>query len=159
MSAMIDAEQDGQKLDQEQVVVTTMTFLTASFESTNNCFTNLTYALALHPELLDIVRQRPDRIAAFVEEGIRWDAPAQGFVRSPTSDIELHGKTIPAGAQVVLHIGAANRDERRFSAPDRFELDRDDRPPRRIRPGRPLLRRRTARAHDGAGHLRRVARR
>ena len=127
MSAMIDAEQDGQKLDQEQVVVTTMTFLTAGFESTNNCFTNLTYALALHPELLDVVRQRPDRISDFVEEGIRWDAPAQGFVRSPTSDVELHGKTIPAGAQVVLHIGAANRDERRFRAPDRFELDRDDR--------------------------------
>ena len=98
MSAMIDAEQDGQKLDQEQVVVTTMTFLTAGFESTNNCFTNLTYALALHPELLDIVRQRPDRIAAFVEEGIRWDAPAQGFVRSPTSRHRTARQDHPRGS-------------------------------------------------------------
>ena len=125
ISAMIEAEEDGQKLDLEQVVVTTMTFLTAGFESTNNCFTNL--ALAQHPEVLRAVRRDPTRVGDFVEEGIRWDAPAQGFVRSPTTDVELHGKTIPAGAQVLLHLGSANRDERRFAYPDLFMLDRDDR--------------------------------
>jgi cytochrome P450 len=57
---------------------------------------------------------------------MRWDAPAQGFVRTPTRDVVLHGKRIPAGAQVLLHIGAANRDERRFTDPDRFDLHRQD---------------------------------
>ena len=126
MSAMLLAEEDGKRLAMEQVVVTTMTFLTAGFESTNNLFTNLTNALALHPELLAELREHPDMIPAFAEEGMRWDAPAQGFVRSPTRDVELHGKVIPQGAQVLLHIGSANRDEREFADADRFDIHRAD---------------------------------
>ena len=53
MTAMLTAEEDGQSLPVEQVVVTTMTFLTAGFESTNNLFTNLVHALAQHPETLE----------------------------------------------------------------------------------------------------------
>ena len=127
MTAMLLAEENGQRLSQEQVVVTTMTFLTAGFESTNNLFTNLTHALALHPAIFDQLKARPDLIPAFVEEGMRWDAAAQGFVRSPNSEIELHGKAIPVGAQVLLHIGSANRDEREFENADAFDLHRDSR--------------------------------
>lgn len=126
MSAMRLAEEDGRRLAIDQVVVTTMTFLTAGFESTNNLFTNLTNALALHPHVLAEVRANLDLIPAFVEEGMRWDAAAQGFVRSPTHDVELHGKVIPQGAQVLLHIGSANRDEREFADPDRFDIHRAD---------------------------------
>ena len=56
---------------------------------------------------------------------MRWDAPAQGFVRTPTRDVVLHGKRIPENSQVLLHIGSANRDERRFEDPDRFDIYRD----------------------------------
>ena len=124
MSAMLQAEQDGCRLSREQVVVTTMTFLTAGFESTNNLFTNLAYALALHPALHSRLRQCPQAASSFVEEGMRWDAAAQGFVRTPTIDVELHGKTIPEGAQVLLHIGSANRDDRAFDRPDEFDIER-----------------------------------
>jgi cytochrome P450 len=124
MTAMLVAEDNGRRLSLDQVVVTTMTFLTAGFESTNNLFTNLAYALAVHPPLLAELRARADLVPAFVEEGMRWDAPAQGFVRSPTHDVPLHGAVIPKGAQVLLHIGAANRDEREFADPDRFDLHR-----------------------------------
>ncbi len=55
---------------------------------------------------------------------MRWDAAAQGFVRSPTRPVELHGRVIPEGAQVLLHIGSANRDERQFDRPDVFDLNR-----------------------------------
>ena len=55
---------------------------------------------------------------------MRWDAPAQGFVRSPTRDVELHGRLLPEGAQVLLHIGSANRDGRAFARPDEFDIDR-----------------------------------
>jgi hypothetical protein len=126
MSAMLYAEEDGRRLDFEQVVVTTMTFLTAGFESTNNQFTNLIYALFLHPQVLEQIRQEPALIPDLVEEGMRWDAPAQGFVRTPTQEVTLHGKTIPEGAQVLLHIGSANRDERQFEDPDRFDLQRSN---------------------------------
>ncbi len=119
MSAMLTAEKDGRKLTREQVVVTTMTFLTAGFESTNNLFTNLAYALAAVPGLY--ADFEPELIDNFIEEGMRWDAAAQGFVRTPTHDVEIHGKRIPEDAQVLLHIGSANRDERAFDDPDRFD--------------------------------------
>jgi cytochrome P450 len=127
MTAMLMAEEDGQRLEYEQVVVTTMTFLVAGFESVNNLFTNLTFALANHPEIFTSVRADNALIPDFVEEGARWDAAAQGFVRSPTRDVELHGKIVPENAQVLLHIGAANRDDRQFPVPDKFDLTRADR--------------------------------
>lgn len=125
MTAMLTAEEDGKSLAFEQVVVTTMTFLVAGFESTNNLFTNLTYALAQHPQIFDEVKANAELIPDFVEEGMRWDAAAQGFVRTPQHDVELHGKTIPEGAQVLLHIGSANRDEREYENADTFDIHRE----------------------------------
>jgi cytochrome P450 len=55
---------------------------------------------------------------------MRWDAAAQGFVRTPTRDVELHGKVIPENSQVLLHIGSANRDERQFEDADTFDIHR-----------------------------------
>lgn len=124
MSTMLAAEEHGRKLSRSQVVVTTMTFLTAGFESTNNLFTNLAHALALRPDVYRQIKDSPGLIPSFIEEGMRWDAAAQGFVRTPTRDVTLHGKTIPEGAQVLLHIGAANRDERAFPRPDLFDCKR-----------------------------------
>jgi cytochrome P450 len=126
MTAMLMAEEDGQHLERDQIVVTTMTFLVAGFESTNNLFTNLAHALALHPPVYSEIKSTPGLFENFVEEGMRWDAAAQGFVRSPTRDVQLHGKTIPEGAQVLLHIGSANRDERAFENPDIFDIHRDN---------------------------------
>jgi cytochrome P450 len=125
MTAMIKAEQDGKRLSREQVVITTMTFLTAGFESTNNLFTNLSAALARNPQIFSQLKAQPELVPAFVEEGMRYDAAAQGFVRSPNEDVDLHGKVIPTNAQVLLHIGSANRDEREFENPDIFDLNRD----------------------------------
>ena len=124
VSAMIAAEEEGARLSHEQVVVTTMTFITAGFESTNNLLTNIAHALAQIGGLFDTVKSDPSLVAALAEEGSRWDSAAQGFVRCPTRDVELHGRTIPAGAQVLIHIGSANRDERQFPDPDAFVLDR-----------------------------------
>ena len=67
MTAMLNAEEDGQRLDTHTVVVTTMTFLTAGFESTNNLFTNLANALAAHPHIFTEVKANSDLIPAFVE--------------------------------------------------------------------------------------------
>jgi cytochrome P450 len=124
LTAMLYADEGGQRLEIEQVVVTAITFLVAGFESTNNLFTNLAFALALHPEVLAALRNQIELVPSFVDEGMRWDAAAQGFVRSPTRPVDLHGRVIPAGAQVLLHIGSANRDERQFESPDDFDLHR-----------------------------------
>jgi len=124
MTAMLNAEEDGQKLDLHTVVVTSITFLVAGFESTNNLFTNLAHALAIHPEVYREVKADKSLVPGLVDEGMRWDAAAQGFVRTPTGDVELHGKVIPENSQVLLHIGSANRDERQFEAPDKFDVHR-----------------------------------
>jgi cytochrome P450 len=124
VSAMIAAEDEGARLSHEQVVVTTMTFLTAGFESSNNLLTNVAHALGAVPGLYEQVQAEPGLVGALVEETMRWDAAAQGFVRSPTRDVVLHGRTVPAGAQVLVHIGSANRDERQFPGADDFVLDR-----------------------------------
>jgi cytochrome P450 len=124
MSAMLAAHEDGESLTHEQVAVTTMTFLTAGFESTNNLFTNMVHALAVHPEIHARLRDDPSLVTAFTEEAMRWDAAAQGFVRTPTRDLEIGDTKVPEGAQVLVHIGAANRDPEAFADPDRFDLDR-----------------------------------
>lgn len=124
VSAMIGAEEAGARLSHEQVVVTTMTFLTAGFESVNNLLTNIVNALARVPGLFTSVKAHPQAIAQLVEETMRWDAAAQGFVRSPSSNVELRDRLVPVGAQVLVHIGAANRDERQFEDPDRFDMER-----------------------------------
>jgi cytochrome P450 len=125
ISAMISAEDEGARLSHEQVVVTTMTFLTAGFESVNNLLTNAANALARVPGLFAACRSDPGAIPQLVEETMRWDAAAQGFVRSPGSDVSLRGRLIPEGAQVLVHIGSANRDERQFEDPDTFDLSRE----------------------------------
>ena len=125
ISAMIAAEEEGARLSHEQVVVTTMTFLTAGFESVNNLLTNIANALATVPGLFAAVHEDLSLVPQLVEEGMRWDAAAQGFVRSPVVDVTMHGVTVPAGAQVLVHVGSANRDERRFADPDRFHLGRE----------------------------------
>lgn len=125
VSAMIGAEDEGARLSHEQVVVTTMTFLTAGFESVNNLLTNIANALARVPGLFSASKSDPGVIPQLVEETMRWDAAAQGFVRSPVSDVNLRGRTIPEGAQVLVHIGSANRDERQFEDPDTFDLARE----------------------------------
>jgi hypothetical protein len=124
VSAMIAAEEEGSRLEREQVVVTTMTFLTAGFESTNNLLTNLASALGSVPGILERLQSDLALVPAFVEEVMRWDAAAQGFVRTPTRDLRLHDRTIPEGSQVLVHIGSANRDERQFARPDELLLDR-----------------------------------
>ncbi|HEY1281160.1 MAG TPA: cytochrome P450 [Acidimicrobiales bacterium] len=124
MSAMLAAREDGEALTHEQVAVTTMTFLTAGFESTNNLFTNMVHALAELPDIHARLRADAALCGAFTEEAMRWDAAAQGFVRTPMRDLEIRDTKVPEGAQVLVHIGAANRDPDAFPDPDRFDLDR-----------------------------------
>ena len=124
MSAMLAAREDGEALTHEQVAVTTMTFLTAGFESTNNLFTNMIHALAQLPDIHARLRADTALVTPFTEEAMRWDAAAQGFVRTPTRDLEVGDTKVPEGAQVLVHIGAANRDPDAFPDPDRFDLDR-----------------------------------
>jgi cytochrome P450 len=96
----------------------------AGVESTSALLSTAFRELALHPDQRRALVEDPSRIPAAVEEALRFDAPLQVSGRTTTRDVELHGVTIPAGQRVFLIHGSANRDERQFDDPDRFDVFR-----------------------------------
>ncbi|RTL66970.1 MAG: cytochrome P450 [Pseudonocardiaceae bacterium] len=100
----------------------------AGVESTSALLSTAFRELALHPEQAAGLVADPSGIPAAIEESLRFDAPLQVAGRTTTRDAELHGVTIPAGERVFLVYGSANRDERQFDDPERFDVTR---PPQR----------------------------
>ena len=75
---------------------------------------------------MDRLKSDPERfLPVMVEEAVRLEAPVQRLLRTTAVDVELHGVTIPAGSLVLIGYSAANRDERVFHEPDRYDLLRD----------------------------------
>ncbi|HTO07880.1 MAG TPA: cytochrome P450, partial [Myxococcota bacterium] len=97
----------------------------AGNETTTNLLGNTVLALTRNPAELARVQREPDLVPTLVEEGLRYDSPAQVLFREATSDTELAGVPIPAGSIVVPMLGSANRDSETFPWGDRFELHRD----------------------------------
>lgn len=97
----------------------------AGAETVTKLLGNAAVIFADHPDQWRALREDRGRIPGAVEELLRFQAPAQYVVRYSMKDAHLHGETIPAGKPVLLIEGAANRDERAFTDPDRFDIDRD----------------------------------
>ena len=124
VSALIAvADQDGLLSDRELVAMCVLVWV-AGTETTGHLIGTTVWALLRHPEALAQVRATPWRLPAAIEEAARWESPAQRTWRIAKADVDVAGHRIPAGALVLLLIGAANRDPARFHAPDRFDLDR-----------------------------------
>jgi 4-methoxybenzoate monooxygenase (O-demethylating) len=99
--------------------------LSAGFDTTVNGLGNALYAFARHPEEWDRFRTTPAVRRAFFDEVIRWETPAQTFFRTASRDIEIDGVQIARDEKVLLFLGAANRDPRKWNDPDRFTLERN----------------------------------
>jgi cytochrome P450 len=83
-------------------------------------------ALTVNPDQRALLREDPDaRLAAAVEEFVRWASPVLTFRRTTTSEVELHGEHLAAGEKVVLFYHSANRDDQAFADPWRFDISRD----------------------------------
>jgi len=108
-----------------EVVANAVLLVTAAIDTTAGLIGNATACLLERPALLARVRRDPSLVPAVVEETLRFEPSALSCSRSAGVDFELEGVAIPAGAQLLLSIGAANRDPRRFPEPDRFDVDRD----------------------------------
>jgi cytochrome P450 len=121
---LAEAEIDGDRLSEREVVLTTATFVMAGVESLSS-FMSM-FALNLHdsPDARRRVVADPDLIAPAMEESLRFNTSAQRFKRVAMRDVELHGKTIRAGDKVALAFGSGNRDHRKFVDPDRYDIDR-----------------------------------
>jgi len=125
ISTLIRAENGEDALKPVDVVMFTLLLLVAGNETTTNLIGNTMLALLAHPEQLARVRRDPGLVPSLVEEGLRYCGPIQFLYRHATRDVELAGVTIPAGSLVIPLIGSANRDERQFEEPDRFDVTRN----------------------------------
>jgi cytochrome P450 len=126
LSALIAAEEEGDKLSPGEVVSTALLLLVAGFETTVNLIGNGTVALLGEPGSWQRLRQDPALIPAAIEEMLRYDSPVQLTSRIATEDAEAGGRVIAAGRAVIVSIGGANRDPAVFERPDEFRIGRPD---------------------------------
>jgi cytochrome P450 len=97
-------------------------------ETTYRSSGNLLYLLLTHPEQLAMILADRTLIPAAIEEGIRYESPLTMVMRTTTEDVQVSGCTIPAGAQIDLCVGSANRDETRWANPNAFDIRRPRQP-------------------------------
>ncbi|MCI0345669.1 MAG: cytochrome P450, partial [Chloroflexi bacterium] len=97
----------------------------AGSETTTRLLGFAAVLFARHPEQYARILGDPAMIPSAVEEVLRWSSPAQYAVRTVTRDVEWYGETVRAGDRILLLAGAANRDEREYPDPDRFDVGRD----------------------------------
>lgn len=124
LSNFITAEIDGEKLLDREVQLTVTTLIMAGIESLSGFMAMFGLNLADHPEARRALAADPTLIGDAIEESLRFNTSAQRFKRCLTRDVELHGQTMKAGDFVILAYGAANRDERMFPDPDRYDITR-----------------------------------
>jgi len=124
--SVLVANQEGEVgLSDREVVQFVALLLVAGNETTTNLIGNAVRALLRHPAVLARVAADPALVPQILEETLRWDPPVQLVFRKALADVEVAGTQIPKDAIVAALIGSANRDERRFPDPDRFDLERD----------------------------------
>jgi len=126
LSALIAAEEAGDKLSEDELIATCILLLIAGHETTVNLIGNGTLALLRHPEQLRRLRETPGLITSAVEELLRYDGPVQRTARITSTEVTIGGRTIPKGEMVMPFIGAADRDPSQFPDPDRLDLGRTD---------------------------------
>jgi cytochrome P450 len=124
LSALVAAEEEGDRLSSDELVSTALLLLIAGFETTVNLIGNGTVALLGEQEQWGRLREEPALVPAAVEELLRYDSPVQMTSRIATEDIDVGGVVIPGGASIIVAIGGANRDPDVFDQPDRLRIDR-----------------------------------
>jgi cytochrome P450 len=124
--SVIASQQAGEDgLTTREVVQFAVLLLVAGNETTTNLIGNLVSALLEHPDQLARVAADPALVPAAIEETLRFDPPIQIVFRVATEDTEIAGTRIPRGSFVAPLLGSANRDERQFPDPDRFDVGRN----------------------------------
>jgi cytochrome P450 len=99
-------------------------YIHAGMDTTASAVASAVLVFGAHPEAWDAVRADRTLLPGALNEVIRLYSPVQRFTRCTTVDADIDGHAIPSGSRVVMLVGSANRDERRFADPDRFDLTR-----------------------------------
>ncbi len=129
ISDLAAVEEDGERLNAQELIATCVLLLNAGHEASVNGFGNGLVAAMQRPDQLQILRDRPQQVAASaVDEFIRFDAPLHLFERTATADTEINGVTVKAGQKIAALLGSANRDESVFERADEMDVTRDPNP-------------------------------
>jgi len=123
--AHIWAAADRGDITHEQAPLVVRSLLSAGVDTTVHGLSAVLYALATHPEQWLRLRHEPASIRAAFDEAVRWESPVQTFFRTATTDIRVGDHIVPDGHKILMFLGAANRDPRRWTNPDSFDLTRD----------------------------------
>ncbi len=127
LTKLIEAEEDGDVLDDDELTAQVLLLFVAGHETTVNLIGNGIHALIRNPGQLARLRAQPDLIEGAVEEFLRYDSPVQMSRRINLTDLELHDKTIPKGTFIVVALASANRDPRQFGdTADQLDITRAD---------------------------------
>jgi cytochrome P450 len=120
-------DEDGNGLSEQEIIGMTFFLLLGGYITTFGSFGTAVLGLLTDPARADELRNRPELMPAAVEEFLRWDGSAQNAIRRfAIEDMEIAGTPIAKGDTVLLSLGSANRDPRRFEDPDALVLDRAD---------------------------------
>lgn len=126
ISGLLQAEERGDVLDEDELYATCMLVLIAGHETTTNLIGNGLLALLIHPGERARLQDDPALLPGAIDELLRYDSPVQVTSRIPRETFSWEGHTFRAGQFVDLWLGAANRDPARFPEPDRLDLSRVD---------------------------------
>ncbi len=124
LGLLLKAE-DEDRIDIKEMVSYCTLLLTAGNETTTDLIGGMVPQLLTNPEQLQLLQDDPSLIPRAIEEGLRHCSPVQGIYRRAVRDIEISGTVIRAGRDVAPLFGAANRDPRKFPAPDAFDITRE----------------------------------
>jgi cytochrome P450 len=127
ISLLATAELEGTRLTDAEIVAFLRLLLPAGAETTYRSSSNLLFGLLTHPEQMRAVQNDRSLLPQAIEEGLRWEPPLLGILRRVTRDTVIDGVPVPRGATLSVNMGAANRDDARYTDPDRFDIFR---PPR-----------------------------
>jgi cytochrome P450 len=128
LTRLVQAEVDGARLDEEELLRFIQLLLVAGTETTTNLIDNAVLCLLAHPAELARLRADPELLPSALEEVLRYRSPAQATFRATRRDVEIAGRTIPAGKFVLAMLGSANRDPQQFREADRFDITRQPNP-------------------------------
>ena len=127
LSALATVDADGDRISPRQIVALAQLLLVAGHETTVNLIGNGTLALLRAPEQLVRLRDSPELAGSAVDEMLRFDSPVQITQRVVIEDMEVVGCPVKAGDEIMLVLGAANRDPAVFPNPQRLDITRDAR--------------------------------
>jgi cytochrome P450 len=128
LTRLVEAEVDGERLTQEEVLGFVQLLLVGGQETTANLINNAVLCFIENPDQLARLQAAPDLLPSAIEEVLRYRSPVQWMPRATRREVEMHGQVIPAGKLVLPMIGSANRDPKQFRDAGRFDITRDPNP-------------------------------